>query len=468
MAGGQFTDYNKKLPGLYIRYKTVGGLTATVGERGTVAIAKKLDWGTPGQFMEINNIDKIAEVTGHSLTEDEMLFVREMIRGTDLTSGASKILLWRLEEQNSAKASVKIGNLTVTAKDPGSTGNKLKIIVAPVPESKNTDNANEDEFYQWKVDTVLNNKIVATETVGTWNGSKDGAEALGTIANLKGNDYVSFSGTGSFEANVGVSLTGGQDSGITPTAHTNFLTALGKKQFNTVIYDGTDKVLQSTYVAFVKRLCQDEGRYCVLVTSDYTNANSEYVISVNNGVKLETGEELTPAQMTWWVGGASAGANYNESLTYHQHPAAVDVVTEYDNTELGDLKEKGNFLFFKHDGKVLVVSDVNTHTSLTEDKGKALQKNRVVRTIMQICNDLYTGYVNSYIGKVNVNPNGIKLVKGYAVNYLNQIQNNEGIKNFDGKEDVTVKEYEIDSMIMGLYIQPVDSLEKLYIEMSIA
>lgn len=465
MAGGQFTDYNKKLPGLYIRYKTVGGLTATVGERGVVAIAKRLNWGTPGQFMEINNLDKVAEMTGQALTSDEMLFVREMTRGSDLTSGASKILLWRLEEQNSTKAQVKIGNLTAIAKDPGSVGNKLKIIVAPVPESKNAD---EDEFYQWKVDTVLNNEIVATETVGTWAGSKDGTEAFGTIADLKGNQYVTFTGTGAFEANVGASLTGGQDSGVTPTAHTNFLSALGKKHFNVVIYDGNDMVLKSTYVAFVKRLCQEEGRYCVAVMSNYTNADSEYVISVNNGVVLETGETLTPEQTTWWVGGASAGANYNESLTYHQHPAAVDVATEYDNTDLGDLKEKGNFLFFKHDNKVLVVSDVNTHTSITEDKGKALQKNRVVRTLMQICNDLYTGYVNSYIGKVNVNPNGIRLVKGYAINYLNQIQSNEGIKNFDGQADVTVKEYEIDSMVMGLYLQPVDSLEKLYIEMSIA
>lgn len=468
MAGGQFTDYNKKLPGLYIRYKTVGGLTASVGERGTVAIAKRLNWGTPGQFMEINNLDKVEAITGQALTSDEMLFVREMTRGTDLTKGASKILLWRLEEQNSATAKVTIGGLTVTAKDPGSTGNKIKIIVAPVAETKDTDVTDSDKFYQWKVDTVLNEAIVSTQTVGTWNGSKDGAEKEGQIEDLKPNDYVIFSGKGEFTANVGASLEGGQDSGVTPTAHTNFLSALGKKQFNTVIYDGNDKVLQSTYAAFVKRLCQEEGKYCVAVLSNYTNANSEYVISVNNGVVLETGESLTPEQTTWWVGGASAGANYNESLTYHQHPAAVDVVTEYDNTELGDLKEKGNFLFFKHDGKVLVVSDVNTHVSLTEDKGKALQKNRVVRTIMQICNDLYTGYVNSYIGKVNVNPNGIKLVKGYAVNYLNQIQSNEGIKNFDGEKDVTVKEYEIDSMIMGLYIQPVDSLEKLYIEMSIA
>lgn len=243
---------------------------------------------------------------------------------------------------------------------------------------------------------------------------------------------------------------------------------MGKKTFNVVIYDGDDPVMKSTYKAFVGRLCKDEGRYVVGVMANYVSANSEYIISVNNSVTNDEGYKLTPEEMTWWVGGASAGANYNESLTYKQYPGAIAVEPEYENTELSELLSEGNLLLFKLNGNILVLSDVNTFTSFTPEKGKALRKNRVIRTIMQICNDLYIGYSEQYIGKVDVNNSGVALVKAYGINYLNQIQSNNGIKNFDPDNDFTVSEFEIDSMKVAMNIQPVDSLEKLYIEMTIA
>ena len=45
MAGGTWDAQNKKYPGVYIRFKSTGGLPLNVGDRGTVAICEPLSWG---------------------------------------------------------------------------------------------------------------------------------------------------------------------------------------------------------------------------------------------------------------------------------------------------------------------------------------------------------------------------------------------------------------------------------------
>lgn len=466
MSGGQWTDTNKVLPGIYIRYYTKANTQATVGSRGVVAIGKQLSWGPYSEIIEITDTNKIKNVLGFDISDERAMFIREIVRGSNLTRGATKILLGRLKETGGSKSAVTIGNLTATAKYEGLTGNKLSIVVSPILATEHETKS--DTYYQWKVETLLDMTLVAEEIVGTFVAKSDPGNVEAKIEDLVGNDWVDFSGTGEFEANVGSNLTGGKDGNVAEDAHSEFLTKLGKKTFNVVIYDGTDTITKGLYKNFVDRLCKDEGRYVVGVMENYTSADSEYIISVNNGVTIDTGDKLTPDKCTWWVGGASGGANYNESLTYHTYPGATAVEPEYENSELAELLQKGNFLFFKLEDQIMVLSDVNSFTSFMPEKSRSLSKNRVIRTIMQICNDLYVGYTKQYIGKVDVNDKGLALVKSYGINYLLQIQTNNGIKNFDSESDYIVKEFEIDSMKVDMYVQPVDSLEKLYITMVIA
>ena len=53
MAGGIWQSENKTIPGVYINVKSQPAVTANVGDKGVVAIAKALSWGPVGKVMEI-------------------------------------------------------------------------------------------------------------------------------------------------------------------------------------------------------------------------------------------------------------------------------------------------------------------------------------------------------------------------------------------------------------------------------
>lgn len=95
MAGGNWTAQNKVRPGIYINFKSGQAPAATQGSRGTVAIPKALSWGPVAQVMELRPGDDLRPFTGYASTEPQTLFLREMFKGTNVTSAPTKVLLYR-------------------------------------------------------------------------------------------------------------------------------------------------------------------------------------------------------------------------------------------------------------------------------------------------------------------------------------------------------------------------------------
>lgn len=105
-------------------------------------------------------------------------------------------------------------------------------------------------------------------------------------------------------------------------------------------------------------------------------------------------------------------------------------------------------------------TDINTLTSFSVDKGQEYSKNRVMRVLNQFCNDVYRQFSLYYIGKVDNNETGRGLLKGWIVGYLNEMQANGGIQNFVA-DDVSVQAgNSVDSVLVDVALQPVDSIEK--------
>lgn len=436
---------NKVLPGVYIDFTSDRGLGLTVSSRGTVAIAKAMSWGPVGTVQEIESSADMTAYTGYPITAVQNRFLNEMLKGTNRTAAPNKILLYRLNGTGGEEATVTTGTLTATAKYPGVRGNNITIVITELTEP-------EDNF---TVDTVVDGRIVDSQMAATAN-------------TLTANDWVTFSGTGALTSTVGAPLAGGVDPVAAATNYTDFLTAIEPYKFDVLIYDGTESTVRDAMVAFIKRIAEENGVYAQLVASGLTNPDSRFVVNVASGVVLDDGTELTAQQVTWWAGGALAGAQYNESLTYATYPNAVDVSTKLTNSQLEQAITGGQFVLFADNNVVKVVQDINSLVTYTTDITEPYHKNRVMRLLNTIANDLQTQFSDNYIGVVNNDANGRMMFKKAIVGYLLTIQQNGGIQNFDSESDVEVLAGEdIDAIVVNIGLYVVDSVEKIYVRITV-
>lgn len=446
MAGGTWTDQNKVRPGVYIRFSTNRDLGLTVGERGVVTICEALNWGPVGQVMTIANGENMTPYTGYDITNENNRFIREIFRGTNRTSPPTTLLLYRPTAASSAAATVTTGVLTATAKYVGTRGNDITIVVTADADSE------ADEFY---VSTVVDGEIVDQQ---------HGA----TVADLVNNDWVDFTGTGALTATVGAPLVGGANGTVAASAYSTYLAAIEPYKFDVIIYDGTDTTVQDAMVSFVNRLADENGQYTQLVAANLTNPDSRFVINVMSGVTLADGTTLTPQQVTWWAGGATAGAKYNESLTYATYPTAVSVSPLLNNNQIINALNDGEFILVADFDEVHIEQDIDSLTSFTTDIGVVYRKNRVIRLCNTIANDIYRQFSENYIGVVNNNEAGRARFQAAIVGYLLQIQGNEGIQNFDAEDVEVLPGNDIDSIVVNVSLYVVDAVEKIYMTVEVS
>lgn len=444
MAGGTFTSQNKVLPGVYIRFKTGQALGLTVGERGVVTICEPMSWGPVGVVNTVTLTTDMTPLTGYDITAPQNRFLQEIFKGTNRTSAPTTILLYRPTASSSAQATVTTGELTATAVYPGVRGNDITIVITELTEPEST----------FTVSTVVDGAIVDQQTAAQ-------------ISELVANDWVTWSGTGALAATTGAALTGGQDGTVQSSAYSTYLTAIEPYKFDVMIYDGSDSTVQTALLAFIERVNENNGQYCQLVANGLTNPDSRYVINSNSPVTLSDGTELTAQQVAWWLGGAEAGAKYNESLTYATYPGAVSTTMNTNDQFISDIND-GLLDLFAEDGTVKVMQDINSLVTYTEDIGKVYRKNRVMRLCNTIANDIFQQFSANFIGVVNNNEAGRARFQAAIVGYLQQIQDNQGIQNFTADDVEVLAGTEIDAIVVNVAIQAVDSVEKIYLTLEIS
>lgn len=445
MAGGIWNTQSKTRPGVYIRFKSEETSGLNAGERGVVTICEPLSWGPAGQVMEIAAGADTTPFTGYPMTAEQNRFLTELFKGSGRTQGPNKVLLYRPTASGVVQAAATIGPLTATAKYFGVRGNDISVAVSALVEPETG----------FRVATMVDGEAVDQQTVQT-------------IADLKGNDWVSFSGDGAPEANTGVRLTGGADGTVQSAAYSAYLSVIEPYRFDVMVYDGTDSTVQAAMTAFIRRIAEENGQYAQLVAAELTDPDSQYVINVCGGVTLAGGTVLAPQQATWWVGGAQAGAKYNESLTYAAYPGAVAASPMMTGSQYAEALNAGKFVFFGENGTVKVEQDVNSLITFTQDAGKAFRKNRVMRLCSTIANDIYAQFSANFIGVVNNNEAGRSRFKAAIVGYLLDIQANEGIQDFSADDVEVLPGDGIDAILVNIALHVVDAVEKIYMTVEVS
>ena len=124
-------------------------------------------------------------------------------------------------------------------------------------------------------------------------------------------------------------------------------------------------------------------------------------------------------------------------------------------------------LSYRQVGAVVIESDINTLVNVGVDKNDSFKKNRVIRTLDDIATTVRSTFENCFIGKVTRNEAGKNAFKAAIIKYFSELQNMEAIQNFTS-EDVEVLDGEsIDAIVVNVSVQPLDSMEKLYMTVTV-
>ena len=437
MAGGYWVTQNKVIPGAYINFTSESQENITASDRGVATMPLPLDWGLVKEFVMVDYNTDFKAVLGYDILDPKLIMVKEVLKR------AKYLLLYRIS--SGLKASKTVGTFTITARFEGKRGNSITVKVVENPD-------------------IADGFIVTTYL----DGIEVDEQQAKTIEDLEDNDYVIFSGEGALTANAGIILAGGTDTAPTSEDYTNYFQACEVQEFNVMGLPVEDITIKGAASAFVKRMIETEGKKIQVVMPEYSVADYEGVISVENGVVLADGTVIDKVTAVAWVTGATAAANVNQDLAYSAYEDAVDVTERYTDTQIAAMLNSGKFFFvpkrFNNNLKIVVQDDVNTFITFTKEKGKEFHWNRSIRTMFDIGTTLPRLWEQQYIGKVDADQDGADLFTGDCINYFENLQGMSAIKNFDSNADLAVVVNDDDSAYAEVAVQVVKAFKKLYMK----
>lgn len=426
-GGGTFLSYNKVIPGAYINFVSASKATVNVSDRGFAAIAMELDWGVEGDIFKVENGDfqtDTLKLFGYDYTHEKMKPLR------DLFMKAQTVYMYRLNG-----GGVKASNDYATAKYSGTRGNDITIIVK----------ANVDEEDKKDVTTMIGEIKVDIQTVT--NSSE-----------LVSNDYVEFKESELTET-AGAKLTGGTNlASVTGTQHQTFLDLLESYSFNVLGCISTDDIIKKLYVQWTKRMRDEIGvkLQCVVhrVAADYEGA-----INLQNKV-LDSGAPENA--LVYWLTGAEASCAVNATLTNTKYDGEYTIDTKFTQSELAAGIKAGQLLFHNNAGEPYVLTDINSLTTITVEKGEDFTSNQVIRVLDQIGNDIALLFNKKHLGHTRNIESGREALWKDIVAHHQELERIQALENFDPKAVTVEKGPTKKSVIVNDPVTPVVCMEILY------
>ena len=483
MAGGTWRIQNKVRPGVYINVKGDGKpvLTTPLG-RLLMFQNKPLGWGKKG-IIELTATSDFLALTGHKNTDEVLAPVYEALKD------AETVLLLNDFDGGTKSTSTKAGVYTINAKYEGEQGNNISVSFVPSPL---VDDAKTQDI---TVTTLFGTKQVdqAKITLPLANKEAITAAELTDEKQLEvHNDYVDIT-FGTNPADVTKELKGNGEyplytaifNGLTQNA-ANVSLAGGSNGTNKVVDDMNDYLENEFYavattagwdessnihkllVEEIKLLRENVGIKVRGVVPNSTGVvyNYEGVSTVLNGYVLNDGTVITPNIATARFAGMSASATPDQALTYTQLDDAAEAKPKLNNDKTIEALKAGQIVFTTRAGsRVVIEQDINSLTKFTSIKPKDFSKNRIIRTLDEICTNTTQTFETSFLGKVSNNEAGRNVFKANRIGYLTGLQNQNMIRDFENSDLTLSQGDEKDAVLMELYVTPVDAMEKLYVNL---
>ncbi len=434
MAGGTWVTQNKVLPGVYTNFIGVGPKPSVIADRGIVALPVILPWLEEHEVLTLYPTDVAQFVSDYG---DFAVSVREIMKN------AKQLYFFRLNKGTNANAT--IGNLVCTAKYSGTFGNQFAVSIENVLGET-------DKFY-----------------VVTWFGTDEvDRQKVEDIEGLVNNNWVDFSTADSDKSlaiNAGVPLGNGDNGTVTNSDYAKFLSAVETYAFNAIACPSEESEIKALFVAFVKRMVNDEGKYIQGVIPDIATADFEGLISVKNGVYLEGGEHIPKTVAAAYIAGATASVSLGASLTYGNYDGAVDVDYRFTEPEQKVLATTGQMVFIPSptaSNRVVVQKDINTLVTFDDKRTYAMSKNKIIRIAYDLATNLNNIGLNWFIGKVPNDEEGRSLLHASFLEYFRDLERQRALRDVV-PEDIVVKPGRlIDAVVVDYKAKVVDVMEIIY------
>lgn len=431
-GGGIFTSQNKKLPGTYINFVTLGTAATTPFGRGVAAIGLSLDWGADGQIISVTAEDfrkNARAIFGYNYDAPQLMGLR------DIFINAHTVRAYRLNS-----GGTKASNSLAEAVCSGTRGNDITISVA----------ANVDKAGKWDVMTWIDGEKVDSQTVAS-------------AAELKANAYVSFK-TFELAEKAGEKLSGGTAGTATVENHQKFIDLVQSWSFNAIgavsdeTKDGAAEI-NALYAAFAKRMRDEMGVKFQAVLYNHP-ADHEGVVNVKNAV---SDGGWSAASLVYWVTGLMAGAKVGQSAMNTVYDGEFNVDASLTQAELEAAIDAGEFTLHRVNDELRVLNDVNSLVTFTESKGAIFAKNQTIRVIDAIAMEIASVFNTKYIGKVNNNASGRVSLWADIVKIMRELERIAAIEEFD-EGSVSVEQGEkrgsVVARLSGLNVS--GAMEQLY------
>ena len=430
LGGGTFLTQNKILPGAYINFVSVAKASATLSDRGIATIPLDMDWGPENQVVTVELADFLKnsqKIFGYAYTAEKLKPMREIFKH------AKTVYFFRLNASG-----VKAANTFATAKYPGTRGNDLRTVI-----TENEKSELESKLYD--VATFLGTVQVDLQT------------GIKAMADLKPNDYVDWITSASISLTASLPLKNGTNGTVEDAAYQTYLDKMEAYNFNAMGCPSNKSTIAELFAAFCKRMRDDAGKkfqvVCFRNLADY-----EGVVSVKNTIVGQTND---PALIPWATG-VVAGTAVNKSATNMDYDGEYSVDTDYTQTELENGIREGSFMFHQVDEKVVVLEDINSFISITDEKSSDFSSNQTIRVLDQIANDIAVLFGKKYIGKVPNDASGRVSLWNDIVKHHMELQNIRAIENFNPDNVTVVQGDTKKAVVVTDYVTPVNAMAQLY------
>ena len=430
LGGGTFVTQNKTIPGAYINFVTTATGATVFGERGGVALGDSFNWGS-NDIFEVTAEDfykNSMALFGYDALDGKMIGIRDVFKN------AKKIYVGRINGNNAKKASCTFGE----AKYTGTRGNDIKIAVYSDPD---------DSSYK-NVYTYVGTTIVDTQRVKS-------------MVELRNNNFVVWKSDATLTNTASMPMTGGTNGATTGQAVQSFLDDISGYSFNAITVISDNESINQLVAEYTKRMRDTIGKKFQSIVHNYF-ADYEGVINIDPYAVSE--EDYLVA---YWVAGAVAGCEINESLTNKVYDGEIEIDSLYTQSQLENKIKSGEFVFHRVGDKIRVLKDINSFVSVTTEKGKMFQNNQTVRICDQIASDVAVLFEEYYMGKVPNDTSGRNSLWSDLVKYHEKLVNIRALDEFD-EEAISVEMGESkNSVVIYEKICPVNSMEQLYMKVTL-